>query len=42
MDYQHVLTSIEAVHRTDLDAVHVLALDAILGDDIGHGTFLPI
>jgi hypothetical protein len=37
MDDEHVLAFIEAVHRTDLDAVHVLALDAALIDDIGHG-----
>jgi hypothetical protein len=29
----------EAVDRTDLDAVGVLALDAVLGDDEGHGSF---
>ena len=37
MDHQHVLADIEAVHRTDLHAVHELALDAILENDIGHG-----
>jgi hypothetical protein len=36
VDDQHVLADVEAVHRTDLDAVHVLALDAVLGDDVGH------
>ena len=27
----------ETVHRADLDAVRVFALDAVLGDDVGHG-----
>jgi hypothetical protein len=36
MNDEHVLAFIEAVDRADLDAVHILALDAILGDDIGH------
>src|SRR5579885_1066180 len=39
MDDEHVLAFIEAVHRTHLDAVHVLALDATFGDDIGHGAY---
>lgn len=33
---QHVLAFVEAIHRADLDAVHIFALDAVLGDDIGH------
>ena len=33
---EHILTLVEAVHRANLDAVHVLALDAGFGDDIGH------
>jgi hypothetical protein len=37
MDDQHVLAFVEAVDRTHLDAVHVLASDAVVGDDIGHG-----
>src|SRR5262245_48371430 len=36
MDDQHVLADIEAVDRAYLDAVHVLALDAGFGDDVGH------
>jgi hypothetical protein len=36
MDDQHVLAFIEAIHRADFHAVHILALDAVLGDDIGH------
>jgi hypothetical protein len=44
MDDAHVLALIEAVDRTHLHAVGVLALDAILGDDEGHGrlTVAPI
>jgi hypothetical protein len=36
MDHQHVLAFVEAIHRTNFDAVHELALDAGFGDDIGH------
>jgi len=36
MDDKHVLTRVEAVDRADLHAVHILALDAVLGDDVGH------
>jgi hypothetical protein len=36
MDDEHVLASIEAVDRANLHAVHILALDAVLGDDVGH------
>src|SRR5581483_11952129 len=36
VDHEHVLTFIEAVDRTDLYAVHVLALDAGVVDDVGH------
>ena len=36
VDHQHVFADIEAVHRTDLHAIHVFAVDAIFGDDIGH------
>src|SRR5437764_697509 len=39
IDDEHVLAFIEAVHRTDLDAIHVLAADASIGDDVGHGVF---
>src|SRR5688572_27230677 len=37
VDDEHVLALVEAIHRADLDAVHVLALDAIFGDDVSHG-----
>jgi hypothetical protein len=36
MDDEHVLAFIEAVHRAHFHAVHILALDAVLGDDVGH------
>ena len=36
MDDEHVLAFIETVDRADFDAVHVFALDAIVGHQIGH------
>src|SRR5690606_23276856 len=36
VDHQEVGTFVEAVDRAHLDAVGVLALDAVLGDDEGH------
>jgi hypothetical protein len=36
MDDEHVLALVEAVHGAHFDAVHVLALDAGFGDDVGH------
>jgi len=33
---QHILALVEAVYRADLDAIHVLALDANFGDDVSH------
>jgi hypothetical protein len=36
VDHQHVFANIEAVHRTDFHTIHVFAVDAIFGDDIGH------
>ena len=36
VDDEHVLALIETVHRTDFDAVHIFALDAVFDDDIGH------
>jgi hypothetical protein len=36
MDDEHILAFVEAVHRTYFDAVHVLALYAVVRDDIGH------
>jgi hypothetical protein len=37
---EHVLALIEAVHRTYLDTVHVLAANAALIDDVGHLSLL--
>src|SRR3954451_1274116 len=36
VDHQHVGANVEAVHRTDFNAVHVFALYAVFGDHIGH------
>src|SRR6185436_11622119 len=36
VDDEHVLALVEAVHGADFDAIHVLALDASFGDDVGH------
>jgi hypothetical protein len=36
VDDQHVLAFVETIHRADFHAVHILALDAVLGDDVGH------
>jgi hypothetical protein len=33
-------TGVEAVNWADLDAVHVFAANAVLGDHIGHGLSL--
>jgi hypothetical protein len=40
MDNEHVLAFVEAVDRTHFNAVHVFALDAIIGDDISHRVWL--
>src|SRR5207249_3012727 len=41
VDHQHVVALVEAVHGADLHAIHVFALDAIFGDDVGHrGVFI--
>jgi len=36
MDDEHVLAGVEAVDQANLYAVHILALDTVLGDDVGH------
>jgi hypothetical protein len=36
MDDEHVVAFIEAIDRAHLDAIHVLAFDAVVGDDEGH------
>src|SRR5688572_5407322 len=40
IDDEHVLAFVEAVDRTDLDAIHIFAADARVGDDVGHWLFL--
>src|SRR5947207_183051 len=40
MDHQHVVALVEAVDGADLHAVHVLALDAVFGDDVSHLSFV--
>ena len=37
VDEEHVVVAVEAVHRTDLDAVGEAAVLAVLGDDVRHG-----
>jgi hypothetical protein len=37
---EHGLAFVEAVDRADLHAIHGPALDAVLGDDVGHDTLL--
>src|SRR5438477_6198642 len=34
MDHQHVLALVKAVDGANLDAIHVLALDALFDDDV--------
>src|SRR6185436_9142379 len=41
VDDEHVLALVEAVDRADLDAVHIFAADAGVGDDVGHGSKAP-
>src|SRR6185295_14947929 len=41
VDDKHVLTLIEAVHRTYLDTVHVLTFDTAFIDDVGQSGLLP-
>ena len=36
VDGEKVRTFVKAVDGADLDAIHVLALDAVFGDDEGH------
>lgn len=42
VDHQHVLAGVKAVNGTNLDAIHVFTLDAILGDDVGHSSALLV
>ena len=41
VDDEHVLALVEAIDGAHLDAIHVLALDTVLVDDIGHSG-LPV
>jgi len=41
MDHEHIFALVEAVHRTHLHAVHVLALNAVFDDDVGHSALRP-
>src|SRR3954452_12317529 len=36
IDDEHVLALVEAIDGADLDAVHIFAADAGIGDDVGH------
>ena len=36
VDDEHVLAFVEAIDRADLDAIHIFAFDAGVGDDVGH------
>src|SRR5690606_21341314 len=42
VDDEHVLALVEAIDGTDLDAVEVFALNAVVGDDIGHQASLVL
>jgi hypothetical protein len=37
VDREHVFPLIKAVHGADFDAVHILALDALFYNYVGHG-----
>jgi hypothetical protein len=40
VDDEHVLAFLETIHRTGLDAIHMLALNAIIGRDEGHNALV--
>src|SRR4051794_20830425 len=42
VDDQHHFALVEAVDGADLDAVHIFAFDAGVGDDVGHEVRLPL
>jgi hypothetical protein len=42
MNDEHVFAFVEAINRTDLYAVHVLALDAAFVDDVSHYQLRPL
>src|SRR3546814_17547403 len=37
VDDEEIRALVEAVHRANLHAIGVLAVDAVFGDDVGHG-----
>src|SRR3546814_17579550 len=42
IDHQHVFAFVETIDRAHLDAIHVLATDAGVGDDVGHCRHTPL
>src|SRR6476646_2200813 len=42
VDDQHHFALVETIHWTNLDAIHVFAFDAGVGDDVGHVLKLPL
>src|SRR5438105_11116489 len=42
VDDQHHFALVETIDRADLDAVHIFAFDAGVGDDVGHVFALPL
>src|SRR3546814_20233311 len=42
IDHQHVFAFVETIDRAHLDAIHVLATDAGVGDDVGHCRNTPL
>jgi hypothetical protein len=41
MDDEHVLALVETIDGAHFDAVHELASDTALGDDVGHTVLRP-
>jgi hypothetical protein len=38
---EHVLALVKTIDRTDFDAIHVFALDALVVDNVGHFLLRP-
>ena len=36
MDDEHIFAFVETIHRAHFDAIHKFALDAVVGNDVGH------
>jgi hypothetical protein len=36
VDHQEIRAFVKAIHRADFDAIGVLALDAVFGDNVSH------